>query len=128
MKAFCYADYRIKRLVLSEAKKYRQTAFDITSVGKILNRSRLTIYYYIENDFILPLGKSGPRNSHRGKWWFTPDQVIELRDIIHQNSMNAKAPVPLPTREEVRAMVRTRKMLYIQEGDQFVPVWRAENW
>lgn len=129
LKAFNFAEQKPKMLILSEAKKYRKPAFDVSQVGQILNRSPRTIYYYIENGFFTPSGKSammgGAKNS---KWWFSDDDVLELRGIIFENSLNAKAPIPLPSREETLAMVRTKKMLYVQEGDQFVPVWRAEAW
>lgn len=129
LKAYCYTDHRPKMLTLSEAKRYRKPAFDIANASQMLNRAKRTIYYYIEHGFVKPSGKSDPPNNpNTGKWWFTDDDILELRDAIFENSMGAKAPIPLPTREEVLAMTRTKKMLYVQEGDQFVPVWRASVW
>lgn len=129
MKAYNYTEHRPKMLVLSEVKRYRQSAFDARQVSKMLNRSKRTIYYYIENDFFMPSGKSDmPNSDGTGKWWFTANDVLELRDIIYENCKTAKAPMPLPTREEVRAMTRTKKMLYVQEGENFVPIFKAETW
>lgn len=129
MKAFNYREQRPKVLVLSEVKRYKKPAFDARQVGIMLNRSKRTIIYYIENELYVPQGKSDRDDSTgTGKWWFSDDDVLNLRDVIYENCKTAKAPKRLPTREEVRAMTRTKKMLYVQQGDSFVPVYKAETW
>lgn len=129
LKAYNYTEQRVKMLMLSEAKRYRKPAFDARQVSQMLNRSKRTIYYYIENDFFQPSGKSDmPGSDGTGKWWFTDDDVLALRDVIAENCKTSKAPMKLPSREEVRAMTRTKKMLYVQQGDEFVPIFKAEVW
>lgn len=129
MKAFNYREQKVKVLTLSEAKKYRQNAFSISQVASILNRSRRTIYWYIETGKFLPSGKAHrPTKTSNTKWWYSEDDVIELRDVIYEQSLRAPVQRKLPSRDEVRTMVKTKKMLYVQQGEQFVPVWEADNW
>lgn len=129
LKAFDYTEQRVKVLTLSEAKRNRQAAFDTAQVSKMLNRSQRTLYYYMSEGLFVPSGRSyRPGKYYNTKWWYSEDDVLELRDVIFEHSRTAKAPMKLPTREEVRAMVRTKKMIYVQEGDDYVPIWRASNW
>ena len=38
------------------------------------------------------------------------------------------APKPMPTVRELRALIRHEQVLYVRnDDDEFVPVWRAEN-
>lgn len=129
LKAYNYAEQRPKMLILSEAKRYRESAFDVADVCRMLNRAQRTIYYYIDGDFgFTPSGKSDMPDTTTGKWWFTAQDVLDLRDIIFENSQNSYAPRHLPTREEVRAMTRTKSMIYVMEDGEFVPIFKAEVW
>ena len=129
LRAYNYTEHKHKVLVLSEARRYRKGAFSVSQVGEMINRSRRTVYWYIENGIYLPSGKADrPDGRGNAKWWFSEDDVIEFRDVVHEQSMRAPVQRRLPSREEVRTMVRTKNMLYVQKDGDFVPVWLADDW
>lgn len=125
VKAFDYSDERVKMYKWDEVLHSKEKAYSIAQVSEFINRKPRTIRYYIKEGMIEPTGIA-----KRGKlplYFFNKHDIMKMRDMVEEYSKNAPwGQIPLPTREQLRSMLTSGSVLYIKDGDEFVPVWKAK--
>jgi hypothetical protein len=115
-----------------------EKAYTITEVANILNRHRMTIDKYIRDGIIRTPERSykidGKFDSY-GKYFFSEKEVLELHDYCSTVSVGRPRKdglvnsSGLPTRSEVRSMLKETSTLYIKnDSGEFIPVWKENVW
>ena len=124
--AWCYPDKKRVLYSYSQVEKEMSTAYSIAQVAKILNRHRVTIQDYILEGKIraphkiYPIGKS---DSSWFKYMFSEKEILD----IHQFIIDAGYSNDMPSRSELKALLKHNMILYTKSSDgNFVPVWKAE--
>ena len=136
--AWCYSQKRRTAYSWSETQKGMEKANTITEVANILNRHRMTIDKYIRDGIIRTPERSykidGKFDSY-GKYFFSEKEVLELHDYCSTVSVGRPRKdglvnsSGLPTRSEVRSMLKETSTLYIKnDSGEFIPVWKENVW
>lgn len=133
--AYDFVERKIKLYPWSEVKRNKQNAFTITEAAEIIDRHRDRLVEYLVNgDVPYPQREHNMETGKPGRYFFSEDDMMELRDFlatIHIGRPRKDGRVTnnrVPNREEFRAMIQSGRVLYVKEDDQFVPVWKAEDW
>ena len=132
--AYDFVDHKIKVYPYSEVEAQKENAFSLKEVGRMLNRNRVSLMRYFErlgwdvqHEYSLDTGI-------KGAFFLSETQVMKLRDFmstVHRGRPRKDGRTTcskVPTREEVRSMVQSGRVLYVKENDEFVPVWKARDW
>lgn len=126
VKAFDYDDHRVKMYKWDDTIHSKERAFGLKEVAEFINRKPRTMRFYIEKGIATPSGIA-QRGQRKPIYYFTKQDVLELRDAVEEYSSNAPyGRIPLPTREQLRSMLSAGSVLYIKDGEDFVPVWEAK--
>ena len=126
MIAWCYPDK--KRMLYSYAlvEKNMQNAYTIKDAGKFLNRHKVTIEEYILAGKIKEPQKVYPISNPDSTWFKFMLSESDILDI-HQFILDQGYLRDLPTRTELKALLKHNMILYTKTVDgSFVPVWKAE--
>lgn len=133
--AFDFIEDKIKVYPLSEVQKKKQSAISVNKLAGFLNRHRKTIHRHIQEGTIpRPQQEYSIENKKPGAFFFSENDCMDIRDFfatIHigrPRSDGRNTPRDIPTREELRAMIDSGRILYVKEKDEFVPIWRAQDW
>jgi hypothetical protein len=133
--AFDFIDGKIKVYPYSDVQRRKQNAIRVNQLADMLNRHRKTIHRYIQEGSIpRPQQEYAIHTGKPGAFFFSEDDAMAVRDFlstIHYGRTRAdgkNTPYKVPTREELRAMIDSGKILYVKEDNEFVPIWRAQNW
>lgn len=112
-----------------------ERAWRTSEVIQMVGRGRMTIEKAMVNgDIERPqhtYSLDENRNMHMYMWH--EDDIMALHEFlstIHQGRPRADGLTVswnLPTPRELRAMIRGESILYVKEGDEYVPSWRATN-
>lgn len=135
--AWDYPERKRKTYIWSDVQRRMQQAFTISEVAKIVGRHRLIIDHYIRDGHIpAPQriysidGKFTP-----GKYMFSEDDVLKLHDFmltVHRGRPRKDGLITnaaMPSRSELRAIIKSRVLLYIKNEDgEYVPVWKEQIW
>lgn len=132
---WCYPEHRRVAYTYSDVKKNREPAYTTVEVGQMLNRTRKTIEYAIMDgnieapQFTYRIG--GVREKYKYMW--DEKHILEAHayfSTLHHGNPRKDGrvtPLPLPTKRELRAMIRQEEVLYVKQGDEFIPVWKAPD-
>lgn len=124
--AWCYPDKKRVLYSYSEVKKYKENAYTIKEVGKLLNKHKVTIEDYILDgkikipQRIYPIGNPSSRWS---KFMLSESDILDL----HQYILDVGYTKNIPSRTELVALLKQNIILYTKTDTGFVPVWRAEE-
>jgi len=126
--AWSYEDKKRVLYVFSDVKKYKQNAYTLAEVCKMLNKHRVTIQDYILEGKVRAPQKVYPiGNAENFKWsqyMFSEDDIVELYDYIISAGREIEK---LPTKSELKALIKHNVILYTKTNEgKFVPVWKAE--
>lgn len=121
----------------SDVKKRMEKAFTLTEVGKMLNRSKVTIKRAIKSGEInepqYTYGLDDPNHEIFQYMMREPD-ILAMHAVLagkHASGTPRKdglvTPKKLPTAREVRAMIRNNAIFYVKTESGFVPTWQAEQ-
>lgn len=132
---WCYPEHRRVAYTYSDVKKRREPAYTTVEVGKMLNRTRKTIEYAIMDGNIEPPQYTYRIGGVREKYKYMWDEEHILGAHSYFSTVHygrprndgAIVPMHLPTKRELRAMIRQEEVLYVKQGDEFVPVWKAAD-
>jgi len=125
VKAYDYTDHRVKMFKWDETLHAKEKAYGLEKAGEMLNRKVRTMRFYIKEGIIQPTGVA-QRGNRKPIYFMTKNDILEARDTIEQYSKKTYGRVPIPTREQLRSMLTAGSILYIKDGDDFVPVWQAK--
>jgi hypothetical protein len=130
-------DEKEQVMLLSDFKKHRKRAYTVVDVGRLLNRSTMQIYRYI-NDGIInpPIGVApGGQRMFTKKSYYSEEDVFEIRyaiSLIHRGRPRKdgkKINNQILTEQELRAKMGDILMLYTRTADgRFIPVWQEETY
>jgi hypothetical protein len=130
-----FVDQRMKVYPWSEVKRKKQNAFTITQAAELIGRHRDRIIEYMERgDIEEPQREHSLATGRPGRFFFSEDDMMAIRDFmatIHIGRPRKDGKITnnrTPNRDEFRAMIQSGRVLYVKENDEFVPVWRAEEW
>lgn len=133
--AYDFAEHKLKVYPWSEVKRKKQNAFTITQAAELIGRHRdRLIEYMSRGDVEYPQREYNIETGRQGRYFFSEDDMMEIRDYmsnIHIGRPRKDGKITnnrVPNREEFRAMIQSGRVLYVKENDQFVPVWKAEEW
>jgi len=127
--AWSYEDKKRVLYVFSDVKKYKQNAYTLAEVCKMLNKHRVTIQDYILEGKVRAPQKVYPiGNAENFKWsqyMFSEDDILELYDYIISAGREIEK---LPTKSELKALIKHNIILYTKTSEgQFVPVWKSND-
>ena len=131
--AWCYPEHRRVAYTYSDVRRQKEPAFTTIQVGKMLNRSRVTIERAMLNGNIEKPQRTYGLNERKNGYafyWCEKDVLAahEYFSTVHIGRPRADGivtPAPMPTVRELRAMMRDEEIFYVKHGDTFVPTWRA---
>lgn len=123
--AWRYSDK--KRVLYSyvDVQKNMENAYTITQVGAILGRHKVTIEEYILQGKITAPQKVYPISKPDSTWskfMFSESDILKLHEYI----LEAGYTKNIPSRAELRALLKNNMILYTKTDTGFVPVWKAE--
>lgn len=133
--AWCYPDHCRVAYTYSDVLRFKENAFTMVEVGTLINRSRVSIENaIIRGDIEAPQFTYGlNERKNKFKYMFSEKDVLAAHayfSSVHQGRPRKDGLVTvnnMPSAREVRAMMRDEEILYVRQGDKFVPTWRAEN-
>lgn len=101
----------------------------------MLNRTRKTLEYAIMDGNV-----EAPQHTYRiggtrdkYKYMWDEKHILEAHAYFstvhygHPRKDGRVTPLKLPTKRELRAMIRQEEVLYVKTAEGFVPVWRAQD-
>lgn len=126
-----YKQKKRQQILYTDFKKYRKRAYSLPRVGKILDRTVMQMYRYIEAGQIDPPQETTKENTaagrHRAYW--SEDYIYEIRNMIAKIHRGRPRKDGLITssvisEQELRYRLGDGIMLYTQTSDgRYVPVW-----
>lgn len=132
---WCYPLHKRVAYTYSDVKKRMQPAFTTQEAAKMLNRGRLTLEHAILDGDIEPpqytYGLNEDKKKYKYMW--SEENILEAHaylSTVHKGRPRLDGlitPMRLPTERELRAIIRQREILYVKVGDEFRPVWEAED-
>jgi hypothetical protein len=132
--AYDFVDNKIKVYPYSEVESQKENAFNLKEVGRILSRNRVSLMRYFDKLGWELQQEHSLDSNIPGAYYLSETQVMKLRDFmstVHRGRPRTDGRTTnsrVPTREEVRTMIQSGRVLYVKENDEFVPVWKARDW
>lgn len=116
-----------ERYLYSQVQREYENAWPMPVVCKLLNRDRRNLYKYIKN-----WGCDFPQKSYDIPWFresgeksrgyrYVSDSEILMYHSYFMEMRNLRRP--LPSRDMLKRMMRTKKMLYEFKDGELTPVW-----
>lgn len=140
IRAYNYSNDKVVTYSIADYKKFRQQAYTMGNVCKLIGRDKTSIWKAIdrgdiERPFMLPLnnnaGKGKFAAGRSGVFYFSEDDIYKIRDYfasIHKGRPRADGaitPYNIPSVEELDALLGKREMVYVQDKKgNFVPIWK----
>jgi len=132
--AYDFLEHKTKVYPWSDVRRKRQNAFTLSQAARIMDRHRDRLVKYIDRGQIPePQREYCIETGKIGRYFFSEDDMMDLRDFmstIHIGRPRNDGRVTnnrVPTREELRTIIQSGRMLYVRENDEFVPVWKAKE-
>jgi hypothetical protein len=124
----------LNKYVYTDVRNNGEKAFTTKQVAEMVNRKPLTIKKCItEGKIFRPQISYSIEDRNEGSFFWCEKDILALHEYlssIHGGRPRADGrvtPKELPTASELRAMIRQGTVLYVRQGDKFVPTWRATN-
>jgi len=123
--AWCYPDKKRVLYSYSDVIKNMQNAYTTLQVAHLLNKHKITIEDYILEGKIKRPQHVYPISNPNSKWCKFMYSESDIMDI-HQFILEAGYSKNMPSRNELRALLKHNMILYTKTDSGFVPVWKAE--
>lgn len=132
-----YTEHKRQGLVWSDVRKRAERAYTMGEVTKMLCRTRVTLENAIldgripapQRIYSLDLDKKP------GKYMFSESDIFGVHDYLltvhigRPRKDGQITPGKMPTRGELRAMLRHDTVMYVKNDDgEFVPIWKEVDW
>lgn len=132
---WCYPLHKRVAYTYSDVLLNKQPAFSTRQVAEMLNCTRLTMERAIIAGNIEPPQMTYGLNENKNAYayYFSEKDVIAVHaffSTVHRGRPRKDGlvtPRRMPTVRELRAMMRDEEILYVKQGDTFLPTWRAEQ-
>ncbi len=124
--AWSYPDKKRVLYSYSQVVKNMENAYSTKQVSQVLNKHKVTIEDYILDGKIKYPQKVYPIGNIESTWYKFMYSESDIMDI-HQFILEAGYSKDMPSRNELRALLKHNTILYTKTTDgKFVPVWKAE--
>jgi hypothetical protein len=132
--AWSYPDDERVRLTYSYVLKHWERGFTTKEVCTMINRDRTRIWHALKDGNIdyPPHATNIETGNISGYYWREKD-VMKLHDYfltVHRGRPRLDGeitPQAMPTKRELRAMMRQEEILYVKQGEDYIPTWRAKE-
>lgn len=133
--AWSYPDHKRVGFTYSDIMRRKETAFRTREVAWLINRTVLSIDRAISRgDFEPPQHEYSLSTGGMKAYYWAEADVLRAHDYfctVHRGRPRKDGlitPQGLPTKRELRAMMRNEDILYVKTGDgEFKPTWRADT-
>lgn len=124
--AWSYPDKKRVLYSYSQVVKNMENAYSTKQVSQLLNKHKVTIEDYILDGKIRYPQKVYPIGNIESTWYKFMYSESDIMDI-HQFILEAGYSKDMPSRNELKALLKHNTILYTKTTDgKFVPVWKAE--
>lgn len=133
--AWCYPQQKRVALTYSYVREKKGPAYTTAEVGQMLNRSPRHIKRAImEGNIECPqttYGIDEKKNPYKFMW--SEKDILNAHEFFSTQHYGRPrkdgiiVPLAIPTVRELRAMIRQEQVLFVKDGEEFVPVWRARD-
>jgi len=130
-------DQKDQTMLLTDFKKHRRRAYTVVDTGRLLNRSTVQLYRYI-NQGLVPEPTGILPNGERmftKKSYYSEDDVFTIREAmtsLHRGRPRKDGRTTnnhVLTEQELRAKMGDALMLYTKTKDgRFIPVWQEQTY
>lgn len=130
-----YPQARLITYVYSDVRRMAERAFTTQQVCDMINRGwRSVIQVVLDEEIRTPQHTyTIDEKRHKYKYMWNEENIMELHAYfasVHRGRPRKDGlitPAPMPSARELRAMIRQESILYVKQGDEFVPTWKAES-
>jgi len=123
--AWCYLDKKRVLYSFHDAEKNMEKAYTMKQAGDILGRHKVTIEEYILQGKISQPQRIYPIGNPESKWYkfmFSESNIVK----IHEYILEAGYTKNVPSKAEIRALLKNNLILYTKTEGGYVPVWKAD--
>lgn len=123
--AWCYPDKKRVLYSYSQVTKNMENAYSTKEVGEILNKHKITIEDYILDGKIKYPQKVYPISNPDSSWskfMFSESDIMDIHQFILESGYSKN----MPSKNELRALLKHNLILYTKTDTGFVPVWKAD--
>lgn len=123
--AWCYPDKKRVMYSYSDVVKNMQNAYTTSQTASVLNKHKVTIEDYILDKKIKFPQKVYPISNPDSKWYkfmFSESDIMDIHQFILETGYSKN----MPSKNELKALLKHNMILYTKTDDGFVPVWKAE--
>lgn len=132
--AWSYEEEKRMWLTYSIVRQYATEAYDLTQVSKLIDKRKSYILSYIKRNLVAPPSARtySIRNKVPGKWMWSEQDVLDLRDTLFELAPKNKYGEPytnlkLISKAELLSKMRKDTAFYVRDDNgDFVKIWRAE--
>lgn len=134
--AFDFVEGKLKVYPYSEVTLRKKRAVGVLEVSNIFGFNRKTVNRHIvERVFPEPQREYHIVTKKPGAYFFSEKDMYNYHDYL-VNSHSGKSRLDgsarirkgIPSRDDLRVLMEYGRILYVKDGDDFIPVWRAEEW
>lgn len=136
IEAWCYPLAKRVAYTYSDTRERYERAFKSVEVATMLNRGHFHMRRAIMRGDIEPPQFTytlTPARAMRGYMW-DEEHIMKARDFFASQHYGRPRkdgrinPRPIPTKRELRAMIRQEQVLFIKnDKGEFVPAWKAQD-
>lgn len=129
-----YDEGRVVKYNYTDTLKAHRPAFTMKQVGQLINRGRLALELAILDGKIErpQFSYSIDENRNMIQYLWSEEDIFAAHayfSTVHYGRPRKDGlatPYPIPTLRELRAMIDDEEILYVKDGDTFVPTWKAK--
>jgi hypothetical protein len=130
--AWSYDDERRMRFNYSSVRREAAQAFALPEVSKLIDKPKSLILSYLRRNLIdYPSGRVySTRNKKPGKWMWSEQDVLDLREAIFEMAPKNKYGEPyanfkLVSKSELLSRINKDTSYYVKADDgDFIKIWR----
>lgn len=131
---WCYPTGKRVAYAYSDVKLRMRPAFTTKEVARLLNRNKITLERAMDAGMVERPQFTYTIDEHRRKYKYmwSEEDVLAMHEYfltVHYGRPRHDGiirPKPMPSARELRALMNNDELLYIKEGEEYRPVWRAK--
>ena len=123
--AWCYPDKKRVLYSYSQVTKNMENAYSTKQVADLLNKHKITIEDYILDGKIKYPQKVYPIGNIESTWskfMFSESDIMDIHQFILESGYSKN----MPSKNELKALLKHNMILYTKTDTGFVPVWKAD--
>jgi reverse gyrase len=123
--AWSYLDKKRMLYSYSQVKKNMENAYTTKEVADILKKHKVTIEDYILDGKIKKPQKVYPLSNPDSKWFkfmFSESDIMDIHQFILESGYSKN----MPSKAELRSLLKNNIILYTKTDSGYVPVWEAD--